>query len=115
MCLVALEHMIGGAVARVGADDTAFGSRDAEYNLLILGISNDPGLDAANKDWARGLWKSVQPYSTGGVYVNYMDHDESGRIGDAYGSTHYARLVELKKRYDPGNLFRLNQNIAPSG
>ena len=114
MCVVAVEHMIGGAVARVGVDDTAFGSREAEYNLLILGMSDDPGLDGAIKSWARGFWKAVQPYSSGGVYVNYMDHDESERIGDAYGSKHYARLVEIKKQYDPGNLFRLNQNIAPS-
>jgi hypothetical protein len=115
MCVVGLEHMIGGAVARVGKDDTAFGSREAEYNLLILGMSDDPGIDDAIKDWARGFWKAIQPFATGGVYVNYMDRDESERIGDAYGSTHYARLVELKKRYDPDNLFRLNQNIAPSG
>jgi FAD/FMN-containing dehydrogenase len=115
MCVVAIEHMIQGAVARVGADDTAFGSREAEYNLLILGISDDPGLDDATKDWAREMWKAVEPFSTGGVYVNYMDRDESERIGDAYSSTHYARLVELKKRYDRDNLFRLNQNIAPSG
>jgi FAD/FMN-containing dehydrogenase len=115
MCVVAIEHMIQGAVARVGADDTAFGSREAEYNLLILGISDDPGLDDATKDWAREMWKAVEPFSTSGVYVNYMDRDESERIGDAYSSTHYARLVELKKRYDPDNLFRLNQNIAPSG
>jgi len=115
MCVVAIEHMIQGAVARVGADDTAFGSREAEYNLLILGISDDPGLDDATKDWAREMWKAVEPFSTGGVYVNYMDRDESERIGEAYSSTHYARLVELKKRYDCDNLFRLNQNIAPSG
>jgi len=115
MCVVAIEHMIGGAVARVGADDTAFGSREAEYNLLILGISDDPAIDDANKAWAREMWQAVRPFSTGGVYVNYMDRDESERIADAYGSTHYARLVELKKRYDPDNLFRLNQNIAPSG
>jgi FAD/FMN-containing dehydrogenase len=114
MCVVALEHMIGGAVARVGADDTAFGRREAEYNLLILGISDDPGVDDANKEWARGFWKAIQPFSTGGVYVNYMDHDEPERIAEAYGSKHYARLVQLKKRYDPDNLFRLNQNIAPS-
>ena len=112
MCVVGVEHMIGGAVARIGADDNAFGSRHAEYNLLILGMSDDPGIDGAVKDWARGFWKAVEPFSTG-VYVNYMDHDESARIGEAYGSEHYARLVELKKRYDPDNLFRLNQNIAP--
>jgi FAD/FMN-containing dehydrogenase len=115
MCLVAIEHMIGGAVARVGADDTAFGSRNAEYNLLLLGMSADPELDAANKDWARSAWKATQPFSTGGVYVNYMDRDEPERVADAYGAKHYARLVELKKRYDSDNLFRLNQNIAPSG
>jgi hypothetical protein len=113
MCVVGIEHMIGGAVARVGADDNAFGSREAEYNLLILGISDDSGVDDAIKDWARGFWNAIRPFSTGGVYVNYMDRDESERIADAYGSTHYARLVELKKRYDPDNLFRVNQNIAP--
>ena len=115
MCVVALEHMMGGAVARVGADDNAFGNREAEYNLLILGISDDVALDDAVRDWARGMWKAVQPFSTGGVYVNYMDADESDRIGAAYGSAHYARLAELKKRYDPDNLFCLNQNIARGG
>ena len=113
MCIVAMEHMLGGAVARVGADDTAFGSRTAQYNLLILGVSADPGLDVANKEWAQGAWEAIQPFSTGGVYVNYMDNDESERIREAYGSKHYSRLVELKKRYDPDNLFCLNQNIAP--
>jgi FAD/FMN-containing dehydrogenase len=114
MCVLGLEHMMGGAVARVANDDNAFGNRDAEYNLLILGISDDPALDEAIKDWTRGTWKAVQPFSTGGVYVNYMDADESDRIGEAYGSTHYARLAKLKERYDPDNLFRMNQNIAPS-
>jgi FAD/FMN-containing dehydrogenase len=114
-CVVGLEHMMGGAVAAVPSDDNAFGNRDAEYNLLILGISDDPALDDAIKTWARETWKAVEPLSTGGVYVNYMDADEADRIGEAYGSTHYTRLTELKKRYDPDNLFRLNQNIVPSG
>jgi len=115
MSIVGIEHMIQGAVARVDANETAFGSRDAEYNLLILGMGDDPGIDGAIKAWVRSTWKAIQPFSTGGVYVNYMDAHESDRIGDAYGSTHYARLVELKKRYDPDNLFRLNQNIVPTG
>jgi len=114
MCLVAIEHMIGGAVARVGADETAFGSRDAEYNLLVLGMGDDPAIDGNLKTWARSAWEAAQPFATGGVYVNYMDGDESERIADAYGAEHYARLVALKKRYDPENLFRLNQNIAPA-
>ncbi len=115
MNVVGVEHMLGGAVARVGAEETAFGSREAEYNLLILAMDQDPGRDEANRQWARDFWTAVQPFSTGAVYVNYMDRDEAERIGEAYGSANYARLVELKKRYDPGNLFRLNQNIAPAG
>lgn len=114
LCVVGIEHMLGGAVARVGADATAFDTRDADYNLLLLGMSDDPEMDAAIKDWAREGWQQVQPYATGAVYVNYMDADEADRITDAYGSSHYARLVALKKRYDPDNLFRLNQNIDPA-
>jgi hypothetical protein len=86
LCIVGIEHMIGGAVARVAAGENSFGSRDAEYNLLILGMSDDPQLDDAVRAWARGFWSAVQPFSTGGVYVNYMDNDESERVGDAYGS-----------------------------
>jgi hypothetical protein len=115
MCVVALEHMIGGAVARIGADETAFGGRDAEYNLLVLGMGDDPSIDDALKAWARSTREAVQPFATGGVYVNYMDRDESERVESAYGSERFARLAELKRRYDPDNLFRLNQNIAPSG
>ncbi len=113
-CVVGLEHMMGGAVARVGEDDTAFANRDAIYSLLILGRTDDPASDGAVREWVRGLWKAVEPYSTGGVYVNYMGQDEAERIGEAYGTDHYARLAKIKNQYDPANLFRLNQNIAPS-
>ena len=115
MCVVGLEHMMGGAVSRVAKDDNAFGTREAEYNLLILGITNDSSEDDAVRDWARGFSDAVRPFSTGAVYVNYMDHDELDRVGHAYGSNHYGRLQELKKRYDPDNLFRRNQNITPIG
>jgi FAD/FMN-containing dehydrogenase len=115
LSIVGLEHMLGGAVARVGPEDTAFGSRDADYNLLVLGMADDPGLDDAVKQWAREMWTAVEPYSTGSVYVNYMDADESERVAEAYGERNLARLVELKDRFDPGNLFHLNQNISPSG
>ncbi len=113
-CVVGLEHMMGGAVARVGEDDTAFANRDAIYSLLILGRTDDPAGDGAVRDWVRGLWKAVEPYSTGGVYVNYMGQDEAERIGEAYGTDHYARLAKIKKQYDRAKLFRLYQNIAPS-
>jgi FAD/FMN-containing dehydrogenase len=115
MCIVGLEHMMGGAVSRVAKDDNAFGAREAEYNLLILGITNDSSEDGAVRDWARGFSDAVRPFSTGAVYVNYMDHDELDRVGHAYGANHYGRLQELKKRYDPDNLFRRNQNIPPIG
>ncbi|TDI49883.1 MAG: FAD-binding oxidoreductase [Acidobacteria bacterium] len=114
LCVVGLEHMMGGAVSRVDKDDSAFGMRDAEYNLLILGITNDSSKDGAVRDWVRGMSDAVRPFSTGSVYVNYMDHDELDRISDAYGPAHYGRLQELKKRYDPDNLFRSNQNITPA-
>jgi FAD/FMN-containing dehydrogenase len=112
--VVGLEHMMGGAVARIPADDTAFGHRDAIYNLLILGMYEDPAQDDAMKKWVRGFSAAVQPWATGGVYVNYMSDDEEDRIGAAYGSRHYERLAAIKKKYDPDNLFRMNQNIAPA-
>jgi FAD/FMN-containing dehydrogenase len=112
--IVGAEHMLGGAVARVSPEETAFGNRNPEYNFVILGIGDDPAQDAAIKQWARDFWTAIQPFSTGSVYVNYMSDDDAGRISEAYGETHYARLVELKKRYDPHNIFHRNQNIVPA-
>jgi FAD/FMN-containing dehydrogenase len=105
-------------VNRVGIDDTAFNHRNARYNLLIVGIWTDPAAKADNVRWVRDLWDAMAPYSSGGVYVNYLgqEADEGAeRVKSAYGSEKYARLVALKQKYDPTNLFRLNQNIRPSG
>jgi hypothetical protein len=113
LCIVGVEFMLGGAVARVGRDETAFAHRDAPYNLLILGRNEDPAGDRATATWARGLWQAVQPFSTGEVYVNYMSHDDAGRVREAYAPAHFARLQTLKRKYDPDNQFRLNQNIDP--
>jgi len=77
----------------------------------------DSSENAANVKWVRDCWNAMEPYSSGGVYVNYLGQaeDEGGkRVKDAYGSETYAQLVALKKKYDPANLFRLNQNIDPS-
>ena len=114
--LVAIEQL-GGAVSRVDANETAFSHRNARYNLLICGMWSDSSENAANVKWVRDCWNAMEPYSSGGVYVNYLGQaeDEGGkRVKDAYGSETYAQLVALKKKYDPANLFQLNQNIDPS-
>jgi FAD/FMN-containing dehydrogenase len=113
---VAIEQF-SGAVKRVGMSDTAFNHRNARYNLLIVGIWSDPAAKAANVKWVRDLWDAMEPYSSGGVYVNYLGQvaDEGAeRVKSAYGAEKYARLVALKEKYDPTNLFCLNQNIKPS-
>ncbi len=113
---IAIEQF-GGAVCQIGKDDTAFNHRDARYNLLIVGIWPDPSAGEENVKWVRDLWDAMAPYSSGGVYVNYLgqESDEgSGRIEAAYGPEKYARLVALKNKFDPTNLFRLNQNIRPT-
>jgi hypothetical protein len=109
-----LQHL-GGAIQRKSADETAFTHRQARYVMNIIGEWQEAGQDAQNTAWVRGLWQAVQPFAAGGVYLNFMDNNEGeARIRAAYGETKFARLAELKKKYDPGNLFRLNQNIPPA-
>jgi FAD/FMN-containing dehydrogenase len=117
MCHGLIEHQLGGAVRRADRDATAFGHRDAEYSFMSLGVCADTAQAEECARWAREFWNAVQPWSTGGVYVNYLGRevDEGvGRIEAAYGPEKYARLVALKDKYDPTNLFRLNQNIKPN-
>jgi len=117
MCHGLIEHQLGGAVRRADREATAFGHRDAEYSFMSLGVSADAAEAEECARWAREFWNAMQPWSTGGVYVNYLgrEADEGvGRIEAAYGPEKYARLVALKNKYDPANLFRLNQNIKPS-
>jgi hypothetical protein len=83
--------------------------------MVIAGISPDPKQADALKSWGRAYWRAVHGYNMGGGYVNFMFDDEAdGRLQAAYG-TNYARLVAAKTKYDPTNLFRVNQNIAPAG
>ena len=117
ICHGIIEHQLGGAVRRADREATAFAHRDVEYSFMSLGVCADPGDAEKCVRWARELWAAMQPYSTGGVYVNYLgqEADEGPeRIKAAYGPERYARLVALKNKYDPTNLFRLNQNIKPS-
>ncbi len=108
---------LGGAVARVGREETAFVHRDAPFDVIITVAWTDPGEDEINMNWGRELSQALRPYSSGGVYVNYLmqEMDEGrDRVAAAYGPN-YARLAEIKRKYDPENLFRVNQNIRPAG
>mgnify|MGYP001341666856 CR=1 FL=1 len=101
----------GGAISRVATDATAFEHRHARFNLGIFGVSTDPALDEANIAWARSVYRQILPHSTGGSYVNYLSEGDDVRT--AYGDARLSRLAGIKARYDPGNLFRFNQNITP--
>jgi len=108
---------LGGAISRVAPDATAFNHRNVRYDFISAGQCLDPAQDAACIEWARAFWEAMQPFSTGGVYVNYLgqEADEGAeRVQAAYGAAKYARLVALKNKYDPTNFFRLNQNIKPT-
>jgi len=121
---LSLMHLypIDGAVHRVGAGDTAWGVRDARWSMVIAGIDpgQNPGIDSSRDQrtaitqWARQYWQAVHPFNPGGGYSNFMMDDEGeARVKAAYGGNHQ-RLAALKAKYDPGNLFRVNQNIAPA-
>jgi FAD/FMN-containing dehydrogenase len=117
MCHALLEYQLGGAVGRIDRAATAFAARDAQHAFVSLGLCADPNDAKRCTQWARELWDAVQPFSTGGVYVNYLGRevDEGAeRVRAAYGAEKYQRLVALKEKYDPRNLFRLNQNIRPT-
>jgi FAD/FMN-containing dehydrogenase len=111
---VMVIEQFGGAVSRVGREDTAFEYRDAPYNLAIISRWTDPGESDTHIRWARGTWEAMRPFASG-VYVNYLGEEGEGRVKAAYGPAKYERLVALKNKYDPGNFFRLNQNIKPAG
>jgi FAD/FMN-containing dehydrogenase len=113
MCVMTVEHM-GGAISRVAPTDTAFSNRHPQYSYLAIGVAIDPADSAAVTNWARKQFDAVRPYLEDGVYVNYMEDDEGmARLRSAYG-VNYERLIAIKAKYDPGNLFRLNQNIKPT-
>jgi FAD/FMN-containing dehydrogenase len=105
-------YPIDGAAHRVGATDTAFAHREANFATVIAGMWPDPAQNEANISWVRDYYEATAPLSEEGGYINFMAGDDQGRIRANYGPN-YDRLVEVKRRYDPNNLFHLNQNIAP--
>ena len=106
----------GGAMSRVGAEETAFGRRDMGYLLELDSTWKDPKASERNIAWTRQAWSETMPYSTGGLYLNFPGFGEEGEklVRSAVGSANYERLAALKKKYDPTNLFRLNLNIKPA-
>jgi hypothetical protein len=113
LCAVAIEHL-GGAISRVAPTDTAFSHRYAQHSFLAVGVAVDPADAGAVTAWSRKQWEAARPYLEEGVYVNYLSEDECAtRVRSAYG-VNYERLRAIKAKYDPGNLFRHNQNIEPT-
>ena len=104
---------LGGAMARVAPDATAFVGRDAHYIMNVHGRWSDPRDDDKVRSWARRSFAAAAPHATGSGYVNFLTEDEGERVAASYGANH-ARLQALKTRYDPGNVFRMNLNIAPA-
>ena len=106
------QHL-GGAIARAGSDTAAFSHREAAFEFTILTVWEDPAQDAEHMTWARDLFSAMAPYAHG-VYVNNLGTEGAERVKAAYAPATYERLVALKDAYDPGNVFHLNQNVAPS-
>lgn len=104
---------IGGATARPDPGATAYAHRDAQFVMNFHGRWEVPADDERCIRWARDFFDASAPYASSGVYVNFMTADETARVRSAYGPNH-DRLVQVKRQYDPANLFRMNQNIAPA-
>jgi FAD/FMN-containing dehydrogenase len=112
--LIALWHLQGGAASRVEATTTAFGSRDASYLLSFDTTWINPADSERSIAWTRSAWADMRRFGSGGLYLNFAGFGEEKEdlVRAGYGAN-YERLVELKTKYDPGNLFRMNQNIRP--
>jgi FAD/FMN-containing dehydrogenase len=115
MCQLLLEPM-GGAIARKDPDETALGRRDVPWCYHALALWMEPGQEVhdAHVEWAKRLSADLEPETTEGVYLNFTSDEGEDRVRSTYGPEKYAKLVELKDKYDPGNMFHLNQNIKPS-
>ncbi len=108
-------EQLGGAAGRIPSEATAFSRRDNPFDLFVLGVGARPEEQDACRQWAQALWSAMRPFFGEGAYLNYLSEEtveEDARVKAAYGQNH-ARLVALKRKYDPTNFFRLNQNIRP--
>jgi len=106
---------LGGAINRIPSDATAYPHRDIEFVMNVHTRWRDSSDDATCVGWARSVYGAVAPFATGGVYVNFMPDDEAQRVRTGAFGANYDRLARIKTQYDPANLFRTNQNVAPAG
>jgi hypothetical protein len=106
-------YPIDGAAHRVGTGDTAFSFRDANFAVVIVGVDPDPSNKHAITDWCKGYFDALHPYSAGGAYVNFMMDEGHERVQASFRDN-YPRLAMVKAKYDPTNVFRVNQNIRPA-
>ena len=110
---IKLSALGGGAIADVAAADSAYTHRQAPF-LLNINTRWDDGNSERHIEWTRALWTAMRPFSGGGVYVNFLGQEGTDRVLEAYGPEKFDRLVALKRKYDPSNFFRINQNIPPA-
>lgn len=105
-------YPVDGAAHRAGKNEMAFNHREANWSQVIVAVSDNPADNDQMTDWARNYYEAIHPHSAGGAYINFMMEEGDERIRATYGDN-YERLVQLKEKYDPHNLFRVNQNIQP--
>lgn len=105
-------YPINGAASRISKTDTPWNYRDATWAMVIVGVDPDPANNEKITTWTKQYWEKLHPYSAGGAYVNFMMDEGEERVKATYGEN-YERLVTIKRKYDPNNLFRVNQNINP--
>jgi len=106
-------YPVNGAARRVGKNDTAYSFREALFAEVIVGVDPDPANAAKITDWCKSYWEALHPYSSGGAYLNFMMDEGQERVQAGYRDN-YQRLAAIKKKYDPNNFFRVNQNIRPA-
>jgi FAD/FMN-containing dehydrogenase len=105
-------YPIDGEAHKIPSDATAWVHRDAKWAEVIVGVDPDPAKKEKIKNWCRSYYNATHPYSSGGTYVNFMMEEDKGRIESTYGDN-LKRLKSIKRKYDPENLFHINQNIIP--
>jgi hypothetical protein len=111
--VVVLEHVGNSAMSQVSDDETAFGDRNVNFNFLVTSLWTDPADSKVNIEWTREFFDAMKPFMSAAVYVNYMGDEGEERVKQSYGSK-YERLAQLKRKYDPKNMFRNNQNVTPA-
>ena len=113
---VVLIEQVGNGVRRVEANEMAFNHRDARYSLLVCGMSPNQDDKYKISSWAQKFWRSMEPFTTDSVYMNYLgelEDEGEDRVKSSYGINKYEKLVSLKNKFDSSNMFCLNQNIKP--